>query len=298
MSIIASIDIGSNSVLLAICELDENKKILNELASLSFVTRLGHKLDEKLEFHPQSMDDTFKALKECCELIKKNGLRVEETRVAATEASRVATNAPVFFKKVEDQLGLRIEIITGEREAELTALGVCSAFSEVNNREAIIMDMGGASTEFMKVNFETKKVLQSISLPCGSVRATQWLEDQIWDQKMDELSLNTVLLPYREKNILAVSGTMLSAAAMCLDKKRFCSNEIEGITVSLSDFQKLLDKIEKLTLQQLETKYPFLGKRSYSIKGGIKAAVCFLKEIGREDILFSTRGLRHGLILT
>ena len=67
----ASIDIGSNSILLLAVELDEHGKIKEELLNESFITSLGKDLDITKKFHPDSMQATYDALKVYKELLDK-----------------------------------------------------------------------------------------------------------------------------------------------------------------------------------------------------------------------------------
>ena len=94
----ASIDIGSNSVLLLISEYVDGS--FQDIESKSRVTSLGRNLDETGKFQDKSMDATFDALKEFKKIIGKYDIKPEETIMTATEASRVASNAADFFKKL------------------------------------------------------------------------------------------------------------------------------------------------------------------------------------------------------
>ena len=108
----ASIDIGSNSVLLLAADLDESgNKILSELLDLSHITSLGKDLDKTKKFHTDSMNATYNALVEYKKELKKINIFPETVLVTATEASRVATNASEFFLKIKEELGFKITII-------------------------------------------------------------------------------------------------------------------------------------------------------------------------------------------
>lgn len=86
----ASIDIGSNSVLLFIAEVAENEII--SLRDEARVTGLGKEVDKNKRFNDLAMDSTFKALEEYCEIIKAYNISFENVLVTATEASRVVSN--------------------------------------------------------------------------------------------------------------------------------------------------------------------------------------------------------------
>ena len=89
------------------------------------------------------------ALKKHIETIKH--YKVERTLAFATSAIRSATNGAVFVKEVKKKLGLNIEVIDGNQEAELIYLGVQQAL-DLGQENNLIMDIGGGSTEFIICN--------------------------------------------------------------------------------------------------------------------------------------------------
>jgi len=168
----ASIDIGSNSVLLLVAQLDPFK----DLEKLSEITALGKGLDRSGVFSQQALDDTFIALKKFIEVAGKHGVLPGQIIATATEASRVAKNAGEFYRRVESELGLCVKIISGVGEAALTTKGILFN-THFDSPEVVVMDIGGASTELIRVNTSTLKIIDSISLKVGTVRATDWLLD-------------------------------------------------------------------------------------------------------------------------
>lgn len=135
----ASIDIGSNSVLLLIGEMKNGKLLVH--SKRSEVTALGRELDKNKSFHPESMRDTFEALKSYAEDCDKFGISRSSIIVTATEAARVAHNAPDFFSEIQKDLGIKVNIITSQAEAYFSAKGIL--FDTKFESEVItIMDIG------------------------------------------------------------------------------------------------------------------------------------------------------------
>ena len=118
-------------------------------------------------FIPDPMEDTFCALKDYRKIVLGHGVEPAQTLVTATEAARIATNAKDFFREVEAALGFRIHIVTAEGEAYYTFRGVVC---DGDDNTSVIMDIGGASTELIKVSGGVLE--RTTSLPVGSVRAT------------------------------------------------------------------------------------------------------------------------------
>ena len=94
----ASIDIGSNSVLLLIADVSNSK--FTEISKRSEITQLGKELDKNKVFHQDSMNATYSAIKSYVEDCSKFGITPESIIATATEASRIAQNAFDFFNKI------------------------------------------------------------------------------------------------------------------------------------------------------------------------------------------------------
>ena len=291
----ASIDIGSNSVLLLAAELDESgNKILSELLDLSHITSLGKDLDKTQKFHPDSMSATYNALLEYKKELQKFNILPESVLVTATEASRVATNAAEFFLKIKDELGFKITIINSEGEAYYTALGVASVI--LDSPSVVIMDIGGASTELIKVELNPFNIISSISLPIGSVRATDWIKENCFEQKTKEIFTNN-LNDYETKSLVCVAGGMTTMAAMYLGLKEFDPKKVDGLSLTFDSLKLFAGDLQKTNRENLLLLFPFLGKRVEVISAASKVAVMFGSQLKIEAVKISTRGLRYGTIL-
>ncbi len=295
MTLRASIDIGSNTTLLLAAEIGHDGSFI-EKANESRVTSLGKDLDKTGVFRDKSMKDTFKALSEYKDDLAKIGIGPESVIVTATEAARVAKNSSDFFQKVRKEIGFEVTIINGEGEAYYTSYGVVSR-SQLNESNITIMDIGGASTELIRVSVNPFEILSSISLPIGSVRCTDWLKEKIFDQKVEEIFQNFDLEAYKTDHLLCVAGSMTSLGSMIKGLKKFDSNEVNGTRISFSDFLKFTKKIKKKTPTELLLKFPFLGKRSKSIVGGAYLGEVIGSALEVNTFEISTLGLRYGTLL-
>lgn len=291
----ASIDIGSNSVLLLAVEWDAgNNKIKRELLNLSYITSLGKDLDKTKKFHPDSMKNTFEALTDYKNQLAKIHFKPEDVLVTATEASRVATNADEFFKKIKSELGFSITKISAKGEAYYTALGVASAVEGKNN--LVIMDMGGASTELIRIQLHPFQILSTISMPVGSVRATDWRNEKVFENKMKEI-LNQDLSSYYTKNLLCVAGSMTSLASMFLGHNVYKDKEIDGLKIKFSSFKDFCADLQKTTIENLLLLFPYLGKRAPMLAAAATVAEMIGEKLNIENIQISTRGLRYGVLI-
>lgn len=293
----ASIDIGSNSLLLLIAEVDQSK-IISEISSKIKITSLGHEVDKTHQFAEKSMAATKVAFKEFYDEILKFDLDPKQTIVTATEASRVAFNADEFYAKVKADFGFEVQIITSTAEAYYTALGVSLAFASLNPTIAdlTIMDIGGASTEIIRVQLNPFHVNASVSLPVGSVRASEWIKQGDFVHRLDLLLSQVNVSKYIAEDILCVAGTMVSIGRMIEGLTDYDADLVNKINVKFEFFGTFLDKIKECSPQKLLTQYPFLKERSETIIGGARTAKAIGIKLKAKSISLSTFGLRHGTL--
>lgn len=286
----ASIDIGSNSVLLLVLDYDSDSSF-KELEDCSHITSLGRELDKTGVFHKESMADTLIALNEYKEILSKHNLRTQDCLVTATEASRVAKNAKEFFNKIKDELGFEIKIISGEGEAYYTAKG---ASLGAKSEEYVIMDIGGASTEFIKVKHTPFEIKKSISIPIGAVRAQEWLSEGIFEEKTKLPFSEDIKTQYKTDELVCVAGCMTSIGAMFKGLKNFDPSVVNNLELTTEEFEQFIHKYIGRNAQEILEEFPFLGKRAKVMNGGEASASLFVKGLGVKKLIMSTYGLRYG----
>lgn len=292
----ASIDIGSNTVLLLAAEISEQGEIQKELANESRVTSLGKDLDKTGVFRQESMDDTYSAFVDYKKILNKLGITSENTFVTATEASRVAKNARPFLDKLESDFDVKIHLISGEGEAFYTSYGVVKG-ADLKVEKVTIMDIGGASTELINVQVNPFEILGTVSLPMGAVRCSDWLKNGDLDERVQKIFNDFDLSPYKTDHLLCVAGSMTSLAGMIKGLKRFNPLEINNSKITFSRFLEFSNKIKSKAPMELLSKFPFLGKRAESIVGGAYLGEYIGKELEVDTFEISTLGLRYGTIM-
>jgi exopolyphosphatase/guanosine-5'-triphosphate,3'-diphosphate pyrophosphatase len=290
----ASIDIGSNSVLLLLAEYSPFK----ELAKLSEVTGLGKGLDKSGMFAEGPLGETYNALKKYADVCQQHGLTPDKIIATATEASRVARNAPAFYQRVREELGINVQIITGKGEAALTTKGILFN-TQFNEPEVVVMDIGGASTEFIRVDTQSYKIIESVSLKVGAVRTADWLKEGSFDSALGKIfsDHSAELDRYQTRLLQCVAGTLTSLGNMHLGNKDFVEDEVHGMTLKASDIDVLYQRCGMWTPEQFVREFPFLGKRSDAIRGGLMLTTHLLKRLKVESVVISTYGLRYGTFL-
>jgi exopolyphosphatase/guanosine-5'-triphosphate,3'-diphosphate pyrophosphatase len=292
----ASIDIGSNSVLLLIANISNQQPVF--LDSQSRITSLGRDLDRTKFFHIESLKLTYEALEEFKAICLKHNIPSEQIIITATEASRVAANAKDFYLKIKNELSMNVKIINSVAEAYYSAKGVLfpGTFSETKIH---VLDLGGASSELIRIDTSSNNVDSSFSMPVGGVRATDWLNSGDFDKQMQmihnsykqEINANQTNLLY------FVGGTITSISCMVLKLEHFKEEIVNHSKLNLTDLTVLETELKDHNSNQSLSKYPFLGKRSESIHGGLKAIIQICDWLSTVEIEVLTYGLRYGTLL-
>ena len=292
----ASIDIGSNSILLLVAEVRDGK-LISVIENESRITGLGRNLDEAGEFIEEAMEDSLKALEEYKNICSRAGVASENIIATATEASRVAKNSKEFFNIVKRNFGIGVTVINGEGEAFYSARGVLVGEDRLD-KDIVIMDIGGASTEFIALD-EEGDIKYSFSLPVGSVRSTNWLEKNDFKSRFE-----AAVKPFMERldNVHApllhcVAGTLTSLANMHLKNKDFVENDVHGHILCMEDVVNLVDKYSSSSPEDFLSEFPFLGKRSHAIRGGLILTKTLGELVKVKEFKVSTYGLRYGTLL-
>ena len=170
----ASIDIGTNSCRLLIAEVQGNNEIISfkkEIYKDLEIVKLGEDVNKNKFLKEEAIERTLKYLKKYREIIDRYSIEEKNIICFATSATRDSTNRDYFIKKVFNETKIKINCISGDKEAYINFKGVISSFDKNFKENILVFDIGGGSTEFTLGNINGIK--KEISLNIGSVRITE-----------------------------------------------------------------------------------------------------------------------------
>jgi exopolyphosphatase / guanosine-5'-triphosphate,3'-diphosphate pyrophosphatase len=165
--IIAAIDIGTNSVHMVVVRINADLPAFSIIAREKETVRLGDRDPQTGNLTPAAMQRALNALRRCQAIAKS--LNTHHIIAVATSAVREAPNGNEFVRSIETELGLAIDLISGQEEARRIYLGVLSGV-EFNNQPHLILDIGGGSTELILGDGREPRTLSSTKI--GAVRLT------------------------------------------------------------------------------------------------------------------------------
>lgn len=295
----AVIDLGSNSVRMTISQIGKNATYQTVTQMKEYV-RLSENMGVEKILQPDAIDRTLTALQGFKDVYSKlDNLTI---KAVATAAVRQATNQKQFLKRVKNEIGIDLEVISGSQEAYYDYVGVSETLPAVN---CVIIDTGGASAEVILV--QNGRVNNLISIPVGSVTLSSKFElsDEISAQ---EFFKATIFVDRLFQNVwwlknglnLPIIGLGGSNRTLAKINRRYNNlldtDDIHGY--QLRDDQ-VNDTFQRILGENLEgrKKVPGISKtRADIIVGGLIPLVLLMNYLDSDRIIFSTSGLREGIL--
>ena len=288
---VAVIDIGSNSVRLVVYEglARSPTPLFNEKT----LAGLGREVQTKGLMPLDAVDKALGALRRFRALC--DTMHVSQLWVLATAACRDARNGPEFIAAAERICRTKIDLISGKREAELTALGVISGFYRP---DGLVGDLGGGSLELVDVHGTRLK--SGVTLPLGGLALQDRSGKSIKKaEKLVESALSQVPLKAgRDRSFYAVGGTWRSLARLHMAQTGYPLHVMHGYVIRAKEaleFSRLLSRVNPETLSQIEVvnaaRRPLLPFAALVLEHIVERAK-------PRDIVFSALGLREGLLFS
>lgn len=302
MVVLCAIDIGTNALRLLVAEVSE-KKGLRPLYQERRVTRLGAGLDRSGKLSPAAMERTLQVLEDFGRKARQS--QAGKVVAVATSAVREAENGPEFLARVQAATGLQVEVISGEEEARRTLLGVMFDLSP-RPPFALVVDIGGGSTEFIYAEEGLPQVLLSTSL--GVVRLAERhrlsdppsLPELASLQRAIEAGIQKVreAIPSRGPLVLiGTAGTATTLAGMDLGLERYDPSRIHLHSLTRERVREIFARLAGQTLEE-RRQIPFLERgREDIIVPGTALLLSAMEGFGLDRVIVSEAGLKEGLLL-
>ena len=289
---IATIDIGSNSVRLVVYEglTRSPTAIFNEKAMCG----LGRNVAISRRLDPAAVTKALSALVRFRTLCDTMGVR--ELYVLATAAARDAEDGEEFIRRASAICRTEIELLSGKREAKLSAYGVISGF---HMPDGIVGDMGGGSLELIEVHGHRPGA--GMTTPLGGLALQDASELSIRKAlkiARDRLIKAEPLERLKDRSFYAVGGTWRSLAKLHMAQKGYPLHVMHGYSVpakEMLDFCRMIERVDSTTLIGKETVSP--GRLPLLAYGAVVLAEII--RLGKpKDVVISALGVREGLLYT
>jgi len=285
---VAVVDIGSNSIRLVAYEglTRAPTPIFNEKVLCGLgrgVTKTGKLPEDGVILALQSLA-RFKLLVEL--------MGIRSVKVLATAAARDADNGAAFIREAEAAIGTRVELISGQREALLSAMGVLSGF---HRPDGIVGDLGGGSLEL--IDLHGAKTGKGASVKLGGLALMDASDGSLKKAaKIARDALSGLKLDGKKRTFYAVGGTWRSLARLHMKQVGYPLNVMHGYALPASeaiDFCRMVQRVEPETMTSIETvasaRRPLLAMGALVLEKVLQESEC-------SQVVFSAMGVREGLL--
>lgn len=297
MTKLAIIDLGSNTCRLVLYALSPDGAF-RLTDQVSETVRIGEGMFGANTLQPEPMRRARQLLKMYAGLCAAN--HITQIIATATSAVRDARNGADFVQRVADETGLRLEILSGDAEAQYAYLGAINGFAV---RDAWIADLGGGSLELTRV--QKRLPVHTASLPLGAVRlAEQFLRaDPIPKSAVKTLSahidsqLQTVARgPRGDMPLIALGGTARALAKMDQRRRDYPMEHLHAYELTADAVAELTDELLKKDLAARRKIKGMKDERADILPAGALVIHQLLRYFDARAVWVSGRGLREGLL--
>lgn len=294
---LASIDIGTNTILLLIAE--AGREGIKPLFEMETVVGLGRGLRRKGILSSEAINTGLATLTRYMERCRHMG--VQDVIAVGTSALRDAGNSAEFLDRVKREVGLPIKIITGEEEAGLSFLAVTQDLKEAGRR-LLVIDVGGGSTEL--ILGRDNQINHWTSLPLGSVRLTEQfllsdpVRDEEWEGMEEEIRRLLRTAPDSETVplMVAVGGTATTLASVEQELQEFSVEKIHHFVLGKDALAGQLSLYRSKTLDERKRIAGLFPNRTEVILAGGAILHAALDRYRCPSVMISCHGIRYGLI--
>lgn len=286
----AVIDIGSNSVRLVIFEALSRSPItfFNEkiLCGLGKGVRKNHRLD------PDTVERALQAVTRFAHLSRLYGIK--KPCVVATSATRDSENGPDFLRRVKTITGVSPQLLSGEEEARMGALGVMSSFF---NPEGVIGDQGGGSLQLIDVCGE--QINSAVSFPLGVISLADLAKDNRFSVEKhlrDTLTPSLKMMKGKGKVFYAIGGTWRSMVKLHMRQRGYPLHVIHAYTLSATEALDFCRHIKTNDPDNIPGIDAVNDDRHEHLRYAAMAMEQILLGLKPFAVVFSAAGLREGLL--
>ncbi len=308
----AALDLGTNNCRLLVARPAGNG--FRVVDAFSRIIRLGEGVSASRRISDAAIDRAIAALAICRNKMKNKG--VTRARLIATEACRTAENGEEFRARVEQDVGLDLEVIDRETEATLAATG-CTPLMDPQAEGVVLFDIGGGSSELVRLNRSQKvsggpplpQIRGWISLPHGVVTLAERYGGFTVTRDTYELMVGEVaemIAPFAREHggaalsgihMLGTSGTVTTIAGVHLNLKRYDRNRVDGCWMNAQQISAVVERLLSMSYQD-RVASPCIGaERADLVLAGCAILEAIRRAFPCPRLRVADRGLREGMLV-
>lgn len=294
------IDIGSNTVRLAVYQLSE-EGAYRVIDQGKWTARLSQRMTSGSMLPDEVVAELSEVLRHFATICEMHG--TSRIRAVATAAIRQAVNGADVIRQLKDDTGIAVEILSGEDEARI---GSHATLSTMNVTDGFIVDIGGGSTEVSL--FRNRRIVKAVSFPVGCVNMAARFalgESPVQPSVISDMQLAVRQLLGKHRWIaghpglplIGLGGTVRALAKLRQRESEYPLSLLHGYELEQADLAETLGKLAELPLDKRK-KLPGLSKdRGDVIVPGLAILLGIVQQTASARLVVSGAGLRDGLFL-
>ncbi len=288
----AVVDLGTNSARLMIAHVQDHQ-IIAEYKTLRLI-RMGEGMVGKRVIVPAAMERAKDALNDFLSISGQYGVNNEDFFAFGTSAIRDAENRDAFVDFIKKECGVKIDIISGDREALL-------GFAGSIDGKGCMFDIGGGSTEVMQGSLADVGFRHSFQI--GTVRMLQMFPggDDADPQAFIEAHAHAAKtfsgVPQIGRYVCTgIGGTATALAMLDLDLAEYSAAHVQGHVITLERAAALCDMLKSKTAEQRKQINGLPEKKADVIVFGAILFVEFMKAVGAQTVTVSDSDNQEGYL--
>ena len=305
----AALDLGTNNCrLLIACPSGDSFRVLD---SFSRIIRLGEGISATGCISEAAIERAIAALSICRDKIQSRGAK--RLRLIATEACRAASNVEGFRGRVAAATGIQLEVIDRKTEAALAVIG-CSPLVDPAGRGAILFDIGGGSTELVRIEHGLRQLNAGplskawMSIPLGVVTLAEHfggrdVTRESYARMVEEVASHVA--PFAAEHgrdiggmhLLGTSGTVTTLAGVHLNLARYDRRRVDGIWMAAAEITATVDRLLGMSYHERANNHCISVDRADLVLAGCAILDAIRNAFPLPRLRVADRGLREGMLV-
>ena len=305
----AALDLGTNNCRLLIARPSHDG--FRVIDSFSRIIRLGEGIAATRHISEAAIARAVGALGVCGDKIRARGAK--RLRTIATEACRAADNADAFLVLIERETGIKLEIIDRETESTFAVIG-CSPLLDPNAKGAILFDIGGGSTEVVRIERPPGEPHAPpvkgpwVSLPLGVVTLAEKFGGHDVTRESYAAMIEHVarhLAPFAadhghdlgRMHLLGTSGTVTTVAGIHLGLPRYDRRRVDGLWMTDHQIDEAIALLLSMSYRDRASNACIGTERADLVLAGCAILDAIRRAFPLPRLCVADRGLREGMLV-
>ena len=307
----AALDLGTNNCRLLVARPTYNS--FRVVDAFSRIIRLGEGVSASGRLSEAAIGRAVDALRVCRD--KMTNRAVTRARLIATEACRAAVNGAEFLARVREQVGIALEIVDRETEAQLAATG-CTPLMDPAVDDVLLFDIGGGSSELVRLGRSAPAeggppvptIRAWASLPVGVVTLAERHGGVTVDRTLFETMIAEVAVfverfaaahggPVSGMHMLGTSGTVTTICGVHLGLKRYDRRQVDGCWMHEDQVTDVVEQLLAMSYEDRVANACIGRERADLVLAGCAILEAIRRAFPCARLRIADRGLREGILV-